>query len=153
MTRGATHARLLLAREQSDRASHAGFARFWLLRFFDQIQFYPVSGPELLRFRNDFMLGRVKLSIEDTTFKLADYKRFLVRTYGFVQPLELSIARTALEMGDLESAKEHLFLAEKASPLAAATSGGIVRVFSGSRMPNVGLRRRCAMPVLACSGV
>jgi urea carboxylase len=49
----------------------------WLLRFFDQIRFYPVSGPELLRFREDFMLGRVKLSIEDATFQLADYKRFL----------------------------------------------------------------------------
>ena len=36
------------------------------------------------------------------------------------------------------------------SPLDAATSGGMVRVFSGSRSPSVGLRRRLAMPVFTC---
>ncbi len=35
-------------------------------------------------------------------------------------------------------------------PLEAATAGGIVRVLSGSSRPSVGLRRRLAMPVLAC---
>ena len=39
------------------------------------------------------------------------------------------------------------------SPLEAATSGGMVRVLSGSSRPSVGLRRRLAMPVLACSAV
>jgi hypothetical protein len=34
-------------------------------------------------------------------------------------------------------------------PLDAATSGGIVRVFSGSRKPSVGFNRRLEMPVLA----
>ncbi|MDF3057767.1 MAG: urea carboxylase [Rariglobus sp.] len=49
----------------------------WLLRFFDQIRFYPVSNAELTRFRDDFPQGRVKLRIEETTFKLRDYQRFL----------------------------------------------------------------------------
>ena len=35
-------------------------------------------------------------------------------------------------------------------PLDAATSGGIVRVLSGSSMPSVGFKRRLAMPVFAC---
>ena len=39
------------------------------------------------------------------------------------------------------------------SPLDAATCGGIVRVFSGSSRPSVGLSRRLAMPVLACNSV
>jgi len=49
----------------------------WLLRFFDQIRFYPIGGAELLRFREDFALGRTKLKVEESTFRLADYKRFL----------------------------------------------------------------------------
>jgi urea carboxylase len=49
----------------------------WLLRFFDQIRFYPVSAEELLQWRKDFPAGRVKLRIEDGTFRLSDYQRFL----------------------------------------------------------------------------
>ncbi len=49
----------------------------WLLRFFDQIRFYPVSAEELLQIREDFPLGRYPLRIEETTFRLADYNRFL----------------------------------------------------------------------------
>jgi urea carboxylase len=49
----------------------------WLLRFFDQIRFYPVSGHELLRFREDFLHGRVQLDIREETFRLQDYRRFL----------------------------------------------------------------------------
>ncbi len=50
----------------------------WLLRFFDQIRFYPVSNAELARFREDFPQGKVKLKIEATTFRLRDYEKFLV---------------------------------------------------------------------------
>ena len=49
----------------------------WLLRFFDQIRFYPVSADELLTIRRDFPLGRYPLRIEHTTLNLADYQRFL----------------------------------------------------------------------------
>jgi urea carboxylase len=49
----------------------------WLLRFFDQIKFYPVSNAELTKFREDFPQGRIKLRIEETTFKLRDYQKFL----------------------------------------------------------------------------
>jgi urea carboxylase len=51
----------------------------WLLRFFDQIQFYPVSGAELLRFRDDFLHGRVQLDITETTFRLTEYREFLAQ--------------------------------------------------------------------------
>ena len=51
----------------------------WLLRFFDQIRFYPVSEQELLAFRAAFPRGRVGLKIEETTFRFADYRGFLRR--------------------------------------------------------------------------
>ena len=38
----------------------------WLLRFFDQIRFYPVSAEELLKMREDFPHGRFLLRIEDS---------------------------------------------------------------------------------------
>jgi urea carboxylase len=49
----------------------------WLLRFFDQLRFYPVSADELLQLRADFPLGRGGLRIEETSLRLADYRRFL----------------------------------------------------------------------------
>ncbi|AGK53766.1 urea carboxylase [Bacillus sp. 1NLA3E] len=49
----------------------------WLLRFFDQIQFYPVSADELLKMREDFLRGRFEIDITETTFKLGDYLAFL----------------------------------------------------------------------------
>lgn len=49
----------------------------WLLRFFDQIRFYPVSEEELLKFREDFPRGRFKVKIEETTFRWSEYEDFL----------------------------------------------------------------------------
>jgi len=49
----------------------------WLLRFFDQIQFYPVSADELLQLREDFPRGRYEVSITETTFDLGSYLQFL----------------------------------------------------------------------------
>ncbi|MEO7033208.1 MAG: urea carboxylase [Polyangiaceae bacterium] len=51
----------------------------WLLRFFDQIKFYPVGADELLEMREAFPHGRLELKIEEQRFKLADYRRFLAR--------------------------------------------------------------------------
>jgi urea carboxylase len=49
----------------------------WLLRFFDQIRFFPVSHAELTQWRRDFPLGRRDVRIETETFSLAAYRRFL----------------------------------------------------------------------------
>ena len=51
----------------------------WLLRFFDQLRFYPVSAEELLAIRRDFPLGRYPLRIEHSTLRLAEYQQFLSR--------------------------------------------------------------------------
>ncbi|OLZ11070.1 urea carboxylase [Sulfobacillus thermosulfidooxidans] len=51
--------------------------RPWLLRFFDQIQFYPVSAEELLQLRQDFLRGRFEVDIQETVFDLGSYLREL----------------------------------------------------------------------------
>jgi len=53
--------------------------RPWLLRFFDQIRFYPVEARELLEMRRAFAAGRLELDVRDETFRIADYNRFLAR--------------------------------------------------------------------------
>jgi len=51
----------------------------WLLRFFDQIRFYPVSADELLEMRAGFPHGRHPLRIEESSLDLAEYLAFLER--------------------------------------------------------------------------
>lgn len=55
----------------------ADFQKPWLLRFFDQIRFYPVSEEELRQIREDFPRGRYPLKIAETRFSIADYNQFL----------------------------------------------------------------------------
>ena len=49
----------------------------WLLRFFDQVRFFPVSAEELTEWRRDFPLGRRHIHIEEETFRLSDYRKML----------------------------------------------------------------------------
>jgi urea carboxylase len=49
----------------------------WLLRFFDQIRFHPVTAEELLHLREEFPQGRYKLRIEEKTFRLSEYRAML----------------------------------------------------------------------------
>lgn len=49
----------------------------WLLRFFDQVRFYPVSEAELDNLRDDFREGRATVRIEETVFDYAEHLRFL----------------------------------------------------------------------------
>jgi urea carboxylase len=51
----------------------------WLLRFFDQIRFYPVTADELLRMRAGFPFGRCPLRIEESSLALSEYLAFLER--------------------------------------------------------------------------
>ncbi|KGD66214.1 urea carboxylase [Alcanivorax nanhaiticus] len=53
------------------------FDQPWLLRFFDQIRFYEVSHEELNQIRRDFPKGEYPIKIEETTFNLSEYQRFL----------------------------------------------------------------------------
>jgi urea carboxylase len=51
----------------------------WLLRFFDQVRFYPVSESELTRLREDFREGHASIRIEEEIFDLGAYLAFLDR--------------------------------------------------------------------------
>ncbi|MGQ3017625.1 urea carboxylase [Phenylobacterium sp.] len=60
----------------------------WLLRFFDQIRFFPVSHDELTEWRRDFPLGRREIQIDHETFRLSDYRRFLVDNAGSIEAFQ-----------------------------------------------------------------
>ncbi len=49
----------------------------WLLNFFDRLKFYPCSSEEILAYRDDFLRGKFPVEIEETTFHLGEYKRYL----------------------------------------------------------------------------
>jgi urea carboxylase len=51
----------------------------WLLRFFDRIQFYPVSADELLEMREAFISGRFDVSVEEGSFSFREYHAMLER--------------------------------------------------------------------------
>ncbi|MBP2168921.1 urea carboxylase [Erwinia toletana] len=52
----------------------AAFHQPWLLRFFDQIRFYPVSAEALLEIRERFPWGDYPLRVEEGEFSLAGYQ-------------------------------------------------------------------------------
>jgi len=49
----------------------------WLLHFFDQVRFYPVTEDELTQLRDDFREGRARIRIEETQFDFAAHQQFL----------------------------------------------------------------------------
>jgi urea carboxylase len=49
----------------------------WLLRFFDQIRWYPVEAEELLDLRADLAAGRLDLTIEPGEFSITAHEQFL----------------------------------------------------------------------------
>ena len=63
--------------------------RPWLLRFFDQIRFFPVSAAELLDIRAHFPYGQYRVQTEDTTLRLADYRKFLQQNADSIQAFRL----------------------------------------------------------------
>lgn len=49
----------------------------WLLRFFDQVRFYPISEEELTVQREAFREGRASIRIDEDVFDFAAHRRFL----------------------------------------------------------------------------
>ncbi|VXB01334.1 Urea carboxylase [Pseudomonas sp. 8BK] len=60
----------------------------WLLRFFDQVRFYPVGEAELYAFREAFREGRAQVRIEHSEFDFAEYQRFLDANAGSIQAFQ-----------------------------------------------------------------
>ena len=51
----------------------------WLLKFFDQVRFYPVEEDELTELREDFRAGRMDIRIDHEVFDLGEHEAFLAR--------------------------------------------------------------------------
>ncbi|MFI4981389.1 MAG: carboxyltransferase domain-containing protein, partial [Nevskiales bacterium] len=49
----------------------------WLLKFFDQVQFYPVEEAELTQMREAFREGKLSVDAREEVFDFAAYNRFL----------------------------------------------------------------------------
>jgi urea carboxylase len=71
----------------------------WLLRFFDQIRFHPVSAEELVEIRDGFLHGRYPLRIDTETFRLSDY--------------HASISSRAAEAAEFRLRQQAAFLEER----------------------------------------
>ena len=64
------------------------FQNPWLLDFFDQIRFYPVSADELTSLRQGFLSGQHRLKIEASEFSLSDYQAFLTQQQDSIKAFE-----------------------------------------------------------------
>ncbi len=92
----------------------------WLLRFFDQVRFFPVCADELTDWRRDFPHGRRSIRVEDTTFRLAEYRAFLADNAESIADFEARRgAAFAAERGAWEASGEF----DRVSELLGAESG------------------------------
>ena len=94
----------------------------WLLRFFDQIRFFPVSHEELVEWRRDFPLGRREIRIDQEVFRLSDHRAFLAAN------------REAID--SFQARREAAFDRERA---AWERDGEFARIEALSEEPAVGL--------------
>jgi urea carboxylase len=99
----------------------------WLLRFFDQIRFYPVSADELLQVREDFPQGKFVVRTEESTFRLRDYHKFLAENANGIA--EFQTKRRAAFHAERERWAATEF--ESAEPAMAAADTGEVELPEG----------------------
>ncbi|MDP5102661.1 MAG: urea carboxylase [Erythrobacter sp.] len=93
----------------------------WLLRFFDQIRFFPVSADELTEWRRDFPHGRRAIRVEESVFRLADYRAFLAENAASITAFEATRqAAFDAERAAWQASGEF----DRVSDLLAADAGG-----------------------------
>jgi urea carboxylase len=112
-----------------------GDGKPWLLRFFDQIRFFPVSHAELTAWRRDFPLGRRSIEIEATTFKLADYRAFLAENAASISQFETRRnAAFAAERADWQARGEFDRVASLVETDAGGTETDAISVPDGAAL-------------------
>jgi len=119
------------------------FEQPWLLRFFDQLRFYPVSADELMKLREEVPLGRHRLKIENTSFCFADYERFLEKhaeeIAGFRAKQQISFQEererweaAGLQMDrveeDVEVASEEVVIPDGCRALESPVTGNVWKI-------------------------
>jgi len=107
-------------------------AKPWLLRFFDQIRFFPVTPAELVAWRRDFPCGRRSLRIETEMFRLRDYQRFLQDNRADIESFQAS--RQAAFDSEREAWARSGEVALDAEVPAAAPFTGLVDVPEGTEL-------------------
>jgi urea carboxylase len=94
--------------------------RPWLLRFFDQIRFHSVEAEELLRHREAFLQGRLRLEIEEKPFRFRDYRRFLRDNAASIERFRATQKRAFEEERARWEASGQLLVADEPAAAAAA---------------------------------
>jgi urea carboxylase len=117
----------------------------WLLRFFDQLRFYPVSAAELEQLRADFPYGKVRLRIEPTRLRLRDYQQFLARNAPSIQAFK------ARQQAAFETEREHWrLLGEQETPLPGTDEESSTAIGAGAALRDQAVPPGC---VAICSPV
>lgn len=101
----------------------------WLLRFFDQVQFYPVTEAELTVLREDFREGRAQVEITEEDFDLLAHDRFLADNAddiaAFHQRQKLAFD-TEVALWQADSALNPDHVPEVEAPVITSSSGHLV---------------------------
>ncbi len=104
----------------------------WLLRFFDQIRFFPVTHAELNEWRRDFPVGRRSLEIQTEIFRLADYRRFLAEHRAGIEAFQAT--RQAAFAAEREAWARNQELARMESLADSAPAQEVVAIPDGTEV-------------------
>jgi urea carboxylase len=119
----------------------------WLLRFFDQIRFFPVTHAELTEWRRDFPFGGRQLKIEPEIFRLSEYRRFLTEHRADIESCQ-SIRQAAFDAereewarsGELTRAAPVADLAAGRSPVEAPHGSELIEAPLGGSVWKIHVR-------------
>jgi urea carboxylase len=106
----------------------------WALRFFDRIEWYPVSAAELLELRADTEAGRGHVDVTEGVFDYGEYTRFLAANAASIEAFRARQSAAFAAEKDRWRASGEFDRAE-AQPEADATDGEMgetVRVPAGA---------------------
>jgi urea carboxylase len=99
----------------------------WLLRFFDQIRFFPVDADELLDAREAFPHGKYDIRIEEGQFSYADYAKQLAND----RPSIAAFKATQQAAFEAERQRWRDMKLDEASPEASDAGGGVQDIPDG----------------------
>ncbi|HVU37328.1 MAG TPA: urea carboxylase [Opitutales bacterium] len=103
----------------------------WLLKFFDQVRFYPVEEAKLNEMRDAFREGRLSIDIEEQVFDLVEHERFLEENAASIAAFKAR-QKTAFEAEVARWKADSTMAAADNSPPAAKppleTDGHVVAV-------------------------
>ncbi|MCU6667204.1 urea carboxylase [Enterobacteriaceae bacterium H4N4] len=112
----------------------------WLLHFFDQVRFYPVSEEQLTQLRDDFREGRATVRIEETVFDFPAHLQFLqdnaeeIARFRELQSTAFEAEVERWQRDDLQAVTEippqaaEVVIDEEALPVTADMNGNIWKV-------------------------